>query len=200
MKSWIAQFPPVKTGQIRFGNPAFRDWHNQLSSRALDIVRAVLTSHKTYPSRGEYSDDIVIKSHQQGEKAALGTLEVESGGKEEDSDVVGELCSYFLSSFGHPVRLDYGTGHESSFQVFLYALCKLGCFGSTSEEPPTALRLKTTTISVWTSYLLLTRQLQTDYMLEPAGSHGVWGLDDYHCLPFYFGACQLQGSNAYQTQ
>lgn len=96
-----------------------------------------------------------------------------------------ELAVYFSESFGNHSRIDYGTGHETCFVIFLYCLGRVGML--TPELLP-ALVLR-----VFDAYMKVCRKLQRTYWLEPAGSHGVWSLDDYQFLVFLFGAYQLSG-------
>ena len=91
-----------------------------------------------------------------------------------------ELREYMLESFGHNERMDYGTGHELNFLVFIYCMCKIGVYKV--DDYPVLIN------KVFQRYLILMRRIQTYYYLEPAGSHGVWGLDDYQHLAFLYGA------------
>lgn len=94
-----------------------------------------------------------------------------------------ELAPYITTAFGNEIRIDYGTGHETGIVIFFLCLFKLRLI-SESDCSQVVLR-------GFAEYINTMRRLQTDYLLEPAGSHGAWGLDDYHCLTFLFGSAQL---------
>ena len=106
---------------------------------------------------------------------------------------VPELKTYLLDSFGSYERIDYGTGHELNFVVFLYCLFKMGVLKAPED-------LKPAINKIFERYLQLMRKIQVVYMLEPAGSHGVWGLDDYQHLAFLFGASQLVKNQSYAPE
>ncbi|KAI9226265.1 MAG: hypothetical protein DHS80DRAFT_25386 [Piptocephalis tieghemiana] len=104
---------------------------------------------------------------------------------QEKEEALVELRAYFLGGFGHKQRLDYGSGHELSFFAFLACLFQLDLLSPTDHQ---AIPLR-----IFPKYLRTVRRLQLTYRLEPAGSHGVWGLDDYQFLPYIWGSAQLIG-------
>ncbi|XP_059656499.1 uncharacterized protein LOC132303299 isoform X2 [Cornus florida] len=142
----VDDIPPLPQSS-RYGNLAYRTWHNHMVENAESFMLRFLP------------DDL--------------------------RSATVELIPYFADSFGNSSRIDYGTGHETNFAAWLYCLTRLGVI---LEEDYQAVVSR-----VFVRYLDLMRKLQLVYCLEPAGSHGVWGLDDYHFLPFIFGSSQLIG-------
>jgi len=151
MSAWIDEIPPIQQS-MRYGNKAFKTWHQRLAERSPALMEELLERH--------------------------GPAHVEDA-----AVVAAELNAYFVDSFGSAVRIDYGTGHELALIAWFYCLEKVGLLVP-SDRAALVLR-------VFQGYLTLMQRLQTTYWLEPAGSHGVWGLDDYQFLCFIFGAAQL---------
>jgi len=100
-----------------------------------------------------------------------------------------EVTPYLLDAFGNSTRIDYGSGHEASFLVFLFCLYEIGLLKPSEDDKAVVLR-------VFDRYLKLVRRLQLVYRMEPAGSRGVHALDDFQFAPFIFWSSQLINNNA----
>jgi len=178
--TWLKDMPPDENARVRFGNPMFKRWHARLTDRSRNIIKSIMDCHvKFVVSEQESTWDLstLKECAESGAKAALTeTLkDAPHADNTKEDHVIDELESYLVRSFGHAVRLDYGTGHECSLYVFLYALCKIGVFGNIPKTvAPSQDLLAPVALAITTQYLEICRGIQTDYFLEPAGSHGVW--------------------------
>lgn len=135
----VSDTPPIE-GSRRFGNIAFRDWHEKAN---------------TVPLAFETSEQLS-----------------------------SNLAYYFFNSFGSALRLDYGSGHELSFVAFLGGLIYTNLLDWDTVDSAEVLVL-------FAKYYDLVRRLILVYNLEPAGLHGVWGLDDHFHFIYILGAAQF---------
>merc|ERR1712012_703849 len=103
-------------------------------------------------------------------------------------DALKEVLVYFLDSFGNATRIDYGTGHEMAFVMFLACLFHTKVLDVGVDAPAAGLL-------VYSKYMNLVRKLQTTYRMEPAGSQGVWSLDDFQFVSFIWGAAQFMNGH-----
>lgn len=167
VESYLDEAPP-DPGPRRFGNVSFRKWNELVEQRVGELLGEGLL--------GETLKDEAAKD---------------------------EVSKYFLGSWGSSQRLDYGTGHELSFLAFLGCLWKLGLFKDGEQDGPIEREIVLSIIErqapsflseallTANRYLSVARKLILTYTLEPAGSHGVWGLDDHSFIPYIFGSAQL---------
>jgi serine/threonine-protein phosphatase 2A activator len=107
------------------------------------------------------------------------------------SVILGDVTSdpavqeYFVRSFGNPNLVDFGTGHEFCFLAFLSSL-----FGAKVLSDSDA---ATVVFGAFWTYWDVVIAMLSQYRLEPAGTTGAWGLNDFVMLPFLFGSAQLVG-------
>lgn len=203
---------------IRFGDPIFRDWKKTMSILVPRIMKRVVDAFKDEDSAGDTGNNdwelvgrVVVEDfcrEREGEIEIVDNINDTNGvnnvapiptpsaasdqsiGPYSINLVVKELTSYLLDAFGNTTRLDYGTGHEACALLFGVSLWKL------AEVADQEGWKKQHFATFFRAYLNITREVQTIYVLEPAGSHGVWGLDDYHCLNFWLGAFEMEGLEA----
>ena len=182
----IMDFPPLQQTQ-RFGNKGFAEWHAWLVVNADRLVSSAIQA-----AASSVEDRTMVINNN------IEPFSTQSASASPDTLLIKEASAYLIGSFGDPMRIDYGTGHELAFLCFTIVMLErvqgivLPVIKSSPLDPihPSTHPHSSTPLvfPLFARYISTVRSLLSTYKLEPAGSHGVWGLDDYHHLAFLFGA------------
>lgn len=108
----VTAVPPLPSNG-RFGNAAFRTWVDRAEE-----VRRHCQMHAESEAVGAELASVPVSS------APGRQLITRSLAAWVPSDALPEVAAYAMHSFGNKQRIDYGTGHEAHFMVFLYAPAK----------------------------------------------------------------------------
>lgn len=158
----------------RFGNRAFQDLFDKFIEENVSFIRSIVEN--TVVQEMEIEKDLENISHSEKEE------KIES--------IVEELKVYLNDSIGNKQRIDYGSGHEAAFLAFIFCLFSINAISSTAKCYKIYFVNK-----IFKQYLTVMRKIQTTYRLEPAGSKGNFGLDDFQFCVFIFGAAQLRDND-----
>ncbi|KAG2006807.1 serine/threonine-protein phosphatase 2A activator 1, variant 2 [Coprinopsis cinerea AmutBmut pab1-1] len=182
--------PPIENPGSRFGNPAFRTFYDRVG----EATEPLHTTHlvplglppASIPEIGTYF------------KECWGNrTRIDYGSGMEVNFICWLICLEKLGLFSSSSSSSTTASPSSNIPSPQDASnttspSSTGTSSSTSPSPAEDLATPLVLRIFWT-YIQTMRLLQSQYWLEPAGSHGVWGLDDYHFLPFLWGSGQLVG-------
>lgn len=105
LSKMIDEIPPIEQPQ-RFGNQAFRTWYAELCKVSVCSIVKIDYQHLYFTQKAPcFLKDSMLESHQRS---------------------VPEIIKYLTDAFGNSTRIDYGTGHEISFVMFMYCLFRIG--------------------------------------------------------------------------
>lgn len=189
----VDETPCITGGEAvhRFGNRAYQTFFDKFSEEnrrfLIDIFRNV--ADKAYgieaPTSSSNTQDAPSSTKVQNCEDSSSS----SPSPSLDSQVeaaTNELIVYLHDSFGNRTRIDYGSGHEAAFLAFIQCL-----FATTAIKNSSVYKAEVVNI-IFRKYLKLMRKVQTTYRLEPAGSKGNFGLDDFQFCCYIFGGAQLR--------
>jgi Phosphotyrosyl phosphate activator (PTPA) protein len=171
---------PLSTQPCRYANAAMKTVIEKIINLFENKPKNAPIFSESHHNNAQSADSKIIPDDETIISEDKRDIESNANNKIEMDDCFMEDClrEYLCESFGNPIRMDFGTGHELNFLCYLYVLyCK--DFIKINEV-----------LSIFKKYFSIVRMYLKKFNIEPAGARGCWSIDDFLLFPFVFGSSE----------